>query len=54
MRSLGVVLLVGGFLIKLFTFLSNMSFIAMGVGVAAVSISYLIRRNKSREFPYRS
>jgi hypothetical protein len=44
MRSLGVVLLVGGFLIKLFTFLSNASFVAMGVGAAVVSISYLIRR----------
>jgi len=44
MRSLGLVLLVGGFLIRLFTFLSNVSLVAMGLGAAVVSISYLTRR----------
>ncbi len=44
MRSLGIVLLVGGFLIKMFTFLSNVSWIAIGLGVAVVMISYLSRK----------
>ena len=44
MRSLGLVLLVGGFVIKLFTFLSNISYVAMGLGVAVVVLSYLTRK----------
>jgi len=44
MRSLGLVLLVGGFVIKLFTFLSNISYVAMGLGVMVVVVSYLIRK----------
>jgi len=44
MRTLGLILLIGGFLIKILTALSILSWVLMGLGVVIIIVSYATKR----------
>lgn len=44
MRLLGIVLLIGGFLMRLFTDFSIVSWVLMGLGAVVVIVSYLAKK----------
>jgi len=44
MRLLGIVFLVGGFLIRLFTAMNTIGWILMGLGAVLAVISFIIKK----------